>query len=58
VPDLMFRAGDKISLPETGKVYVLDGRGRTPAAMERVIERFQRQVGQAGLVVAPLEDLR
>jgi UDP-N-acetylglucosamine:LPS N-acetylglucosamine transferase len=58
LPDLTFRAGDKISLPESGKVYVIDGRGRTPAEMVRVVQQFRQQVELAGLVVAPLEDLR
>ena len=58
VPDRTFKSGDTIALPVSGRVYVIDGRGRGPAAMERVVLRFQRQVEQAGLVVAPLEDLR
>ena len=58
MPDRTFKSGDKITLPVSGKVYLIDGRGRGPAAMERVVLRFQREVEQAGLVVAPLEDLR
>ncbi len=58
LPDRTFKSGDKIVLPVSGKVYVIDGRGRGPAAMERVVSRFQREVEQAGLAVAPLEDLR
>jgi hypothetical protein len=42
----------------SGKVYLIDGRGRGPAAMARVVSRFQREIERAGLVVAPLEDLR
>jgi hypothetical protein len=58
VPDRTFRVGDEITLPVSGKVYLIDGRGRGPAAMARVVSRFQREIERAGLVVAPLEDLR
>jgi len=58
VPDVTFKQGDRITVPMAGKVYMIDGRGRGPAAMERFVQQFQQQVEQAGLVVAPLEDLR
>jgi hypothetical protein len=58
VPDVTMKAGDRVSHPQSGKVYVIDGRGRTPRQMERAVATFQQRVERAGLLVAPLEDLR
>lgn len=58
VPDVIFKAGDSVSAPESGKVYLIDGRGRGPAATERAVARFATKIERAGLLVAPLEDLR
>jgi hypothetical protein len=49
------------SLPahlETGKVYVLDGRDREPAAMEVAVSDLQAQFLRSGLRAAPLGELR
>jgi UDP-N-acetylglucosamine:LPS N-acetylglucosamine transferase len=58
VPNVTLKRGDRFSHPQSGKVYLIDGRGRSPREMERVVAQFQQRVDRAGLLVAPLEDLR
>jgi processive 1,2-diacylglycerol beta-glucosyltransferase len=58
VPDVTMKPGDRISLPQANKVYLIDGRGRSPREMERAVAKFKQRVERAGLLIAPLEDLR
>jgi hypothetical protein len=56
VADAVLKPG-QFSRVQARKVYVIDGRGLSPAAMERAVTAFRDRIEQAQLEVAPLGEL-
>ncbi len=55
--DHVFRP-ERVGEVQASKVYVLDGRGRSPAALEAGLAHLEGRMQGAGVTSAPLADLR
>ena len=58
VADLSFGPEGLPARLQAGKVYLLEGRGRAPSAMEAAVKRLEVRFARAGLRAAPLGELR